>query len=1165
MHYQVHVFGTGEDHTFKSIPALLKFMNANRGKKKGTKGRPARNVGPKSLKKIFAGNGVFENTMRITKVTKKGKETSSPAAEPAAASIPPSEMVQGEKPLPFKVRRSKKKMVNEEKKYDTVVAPDTVVEKVKGNVSATSTSGRSVILPSPSKSTSPRKRNVSRLAQGRLKKKIVGLITSFRDGKIKDKQTLKMNLQSILKSFRSTSPHSKAVALLKAADSLDMNMRDLLRQLRRGFGHDDGSVSTTASSKSDRKPKPDLPTPKVEQVSVDVKPDVAESKITGDDDIDMDEEDKRTIVPIEVKSTDEDAQPYTDLPDNISELTDDASYQSDLFEFDDQLSSAILATVSSVSTPSGNREDIRRLDEEIEQRLRNVEDAVQRQQTAEFELEEIRRRREAMGQRSIVSPSISSMSQSERSRLSSPQTFSDAMMSLDASSASSIPPSELAQSVQNDLESIISSPSSAISRVSASDDSYFIDIIQTIQTAQQEADNAYAQAVADAFAESDLPQARPIDTVGGPASGTTSLQIPTRPMGYEELSNMLNLPLAMVSDPARIDPTGEDNTLEMTQIEPSVVNVDPAEGGPPVRMLEGDARNQRRLEAMFDPDMEELVQSEGLEAQRTWDEAMQERDLAAEDVPIVQDQGRVRPTVEERRAAQRTEFPIEANDQPAEEDRAIRDMLRVYDERLQDPNGSVNYDTIAAMEFMRTWLNSRGPRTNTATPNLYHYDRVRRNIQQGVPINSGVPFALRAAQMASLEGNILMAIQRSPYLSDRDEPQIRRFVGRGVDTNEKDGSPDAIPVTTMGKDDPAMEPVEPTMADLYPLPETSLMALGRNNPEDYYTLRVGLTTVKTLPEFLKLCRDFSLRTFRRSQVADVMSNNLLEVYQANRTNPEQYFKYVIHVLFYILKYKLKLPVNELRKIETALAQASRRFAGAPMEVEDNVVVSHIRLMVNEALGRNLQDEPLVSDELLRGAGQLDSIEAGLTTLRRTTDNMQLEKVKVAQRRMHRSHRRGQVLYEPGKSNLWTQTRLAPFKAPLDPEMRRPQLTQARQLQRVTRVPRISTVKVGAPEQVSVPQTTLQDVAVARQTQNLAEGRSPFDNGEVPGPNFQELINRAFMNRPDYIRPPMQGRGADNQASLRRRRGITLFTDDTSERRAHKRLRSSFTLNMYNER
>lgn len=172
--------------------------------------------------------------------------------------------------------------------------------------------------------------------------------------------------------------------------------------------------------------------------------------------------------------------------------------------------------------------------------------------------------------------------------------------------------------------------------------------------------------------------------------------------------------------------------------------------------------------------------------------------------------------------------------------------------------------------------------------------------------------------------------------------------------------------------------------------------------------------------------------------------------------------------------------------------------------------------------------------------------------------------------MHRPKRRGHVLFEPSKSNLYTQMRLAPFKTPIDPELRRPMQDYKAPVTSVRPVPRISRINPQAPAKSAIPQQQLdrnREILEAQRS-NLERGRNPFTQNAEAGEaraaaGFRNLINLAY-NQPQ-ARPLFEGRGAVDQASMRTRRGITLFSDDAQERRAHKRLRSSFTLNMYKER
>ena len=86
-------------------------------------------------------------------------------------------------------------------------------------------------------------------------------------------------------------------------------------------------------------------------------------------------------------------------------------------------------------------------------------------------------------------------------------------------------------------------------------------------------------------------------------------------------------------------------------------------------------------------------------------------------------------------------------------------------------------------------------------------------------------------------------------------------------------------------------------------------------------------------------------------------------------------------------------------------------------------------------------------------------------------------------------------------------------------------------------------------------------SLEQQAKNLAAGRSPFHV-----PDTREIINRRMLapGRPAETAQQTGNGAAVPSSSLRRRRGITLFTNETHERRAHKRLRKSFTLDMSSE-
>lgn len=437
----------------------------------------------------------------------------------------------------------------------------------------------------------------------------------------------------------------------------------------------------------------------------------------------------------------------------------------------------------------------------------------------------------------------------------------------------------------------------------------------------------------------------------------------------------------------------------------------------------------------------------------------------------------------------------------------------------------------------------------------------------------------------------IVGMSGSGMCGGADEDAMDQDAGDTSDSMEADAVEDAMPM-----DAPMVSPDEPDYEKLYPLNVSALQNLGNNAIKDYHDLRIMLNTVKDVPTFLNTLRSFSIKAFKRPQVSNALQASIVEVAGSYAGEPQMYAKYIVHLAYFILKNKIKLNADELLKIQMGLSQKYQQFFGMQGEVEDNSITSHIRLMVNEAAGASISDEPMVQQELIQGAGQLDSVEMGLKEIVRTTDNMQAEQEVVARRRMHKSKRRGMVLFEPGKSNLSTQARLAPFKTPIDPELRRPISEHLAPTQRVTRTPRVSVVTPGAPQRVSVPQVppvlTGDERPVAftgvdgaekdlKRAQNLnTRNKITTELARILGTDGVRLTQEDGLGQmiPGQEQPvegppgeeevkegdDMSGSGAMNQTELRRRRGITLFNNDAHERRAHKRLRASFTLNMFNE-
>ena len=448
---------------------------------------------------------------------------------------------------------------------------------------------------------------------------------------------------------------------------------------------------------------------------------------------------------------------------------------------------------------------------------------------------------------------------------------------------------------------------------------------------------------------------------------------------------------------------------------------------------------------------------------------------------------------------------------------------------LDDLQDDLDGITVAAEKLQASLLTSNAYRTLTP--------------EEVAAIDAGLP---------TTEGNGAMRVGGAPRLDetqdlDQDET-MQEEAPQGDEANE----PMMIPELPLNPDEPNLE-------ELYPLSATNLENLGRNTVSNYHDLRKMLNSVQDVPTFLKTLREFGMKCFNRIHISNTLQAQLLEVAQAFRTEPAMYAKYIVHFAYFILKHKVNLKSSELRKVEMGLATKFQQFFGVRGEVEDNSITSHIRLMVNEAAGATVDMEPMVQQELVRGAGALDSLEAEMKTLTRTTDNMLMEKEVVARRRMHKSKRRGMVLYEPGKSNLSTQARLAPFKTPIDPELRRPLTEHRAPSQRVTSVPRISYVQPNRPQRVTIPQKVPTLVGDERPESFSRNGaRQDLDRSDILN-NTRNILNA------NLSQGAMYGRGsAVDQANLKRRTGITLYSDDKHERRAHKRLRASFTLNMWNE-
>lgn len=378
----------------------------------------------------------------------------------------------------------------------------------------------------------------------------------------------------------------------------------------------------------------------------------------------------------------------------------------------------------------------------------------------------------------------------------------------------------------------------------------------------------------------------------------------------------------------------------------------------------------------------------------------------------------------------------------------------------------------------------------------------------------------------------------------------------------------------------------------------NISQLGENSPEDYYMLRTRMATPMELTGYAPMVREFALNMLVKPRAKAMVENMLIEVAASNQGESSLYVKYLNHLLFFLFKNFMKLPKHELGEIENDISNKYAEFFGVRGEAEDNTITSHIRMIVNEGIQKSLSTEPDVQDQLLQGAGALDFLkewEKGFTSVVRSTEGQEIEKELVARQRMARSRRRGHVLFDTSGSNNVRKAKYEPFKTPIDPALRRPDLDYKAPVSYTRRTPRIAVRQVGGPKRVQVPVTTMISMGDQRKPLEIPARRPSIPAGTNPdgsarneegerdwGPGEAEAWYRneaakldlkkskerpwrELMNMQALRRRGLSGSGAVQGSGLRRRRGIALYADEGPERQAHKRLRKAFTLSMYNEK
>lgn len=1219
--YKVHVFGSGETHDFPNQPALLKFINKNRSKKRN--GATRRNFGVKGLKKLLEGNGVFENTFRISKVTRGDKETTSVQKSAPVASATNSVSPNFEKPLPFKVRAKKKKAGNETSS-EVMVAPKVVKDVQKGNAPPPAGLSHTSSIPDAGVQSAPekKKRSISRkqvklMAVGRAVGKLK-TVYKARTGTKKLSTLDQGNMYDALrKSFKGLGPKELALALLKAALASGTTPNNIAENVL--ADNLPGPMDVDATGPSEPKPDPGMQT-KNEEDDEEFYDAVGEEEVPMDIDA-MGPDYERMM-----------AEQARGFAQRTEEMTRQIKFLKEQLEAAKrELEAAGNAIGVQRANAQADVEKLRAVIKNLEAKLESVSGELKKEKAATVEAErkfaeqkmmtesvegelrqeqltsqQLRQRvQELTGELQTLNASGSDL----RKKLNTMQRYaeiqeeqyrvekdtyirdlSDVYKKVKRQDLTIRKKEEAIRRLEDKHEDILKRYSDMHQETLDKKLDIQSELENRIRALEQANTTLQALQQESAQAAMGAAQARDVNQQEIEALRKQA-QKATQTIG--ELRN------ALAKSEARANELQEEivqSTIRFNETREMLEAM--------VRTAAGKITQQK--DTVTDEELEKkgLIVGNPLRKSRTpREEQLGDLDLrtgkltppgltkqSPPNLPVLKHLSPYKGSITQEELREHRQKGVEELRKGKRGDimakRRESTLAAAEDVKMQEPNlpypkdvkppappepsvePPVDLDVPESLgeaseddkitRFIDRVYNEVVPASYKARVPMKKQQSdlavMRQNLINKVKLNSGTGIKFYPNRQISV-----LTIAQEVF-----EAPDRVIIGSGADDDDEDEDDDS-------KDKEGDEEMEDPLLQyeaMYPLSMHNRANLGQNSLQNYYDLRIGIPTATDPPTFLGLVRSFAIKLFKKVHVAEAVQHFLMEVDQANKTEPQMYAKHVVHLLYYLLKHKVGLSSTELVKVESELSAKYQEFFGQVGQVEDHAITSHIRLVVNEALGKTLQDEPLIQEELIRGAGQLDSIEAGYQTLIRTTDNAQAEQEVVAKRRMHRVHRRGQVLYEPGKSNLAVQARLGQFKAELDPEMRRPIQEYKAPLQQVVSVPRVA-IDASRIPRTDVPDRPLGPQIASRESQlkNLAEGRNPFDVRE------EDVDERLMINRmalEAQARARMQGRGMQGagaampQAGLRRRRGITLFTDDTRERRAHKRLRASFTLNMFAE-
>lgn len=1148
MYYIVHDFDSNEDHELRSIPAVLAFLNANRKNKK------KRNLGAKGFKAIMCGNGVFENQFKITKIM--GKNAGKPSSKqvnltpPSEASLPVPPM--SDKPLPFKTRRAQKakkgkapiKEMLQTEDTDVVMAePETapIAKLTKGTSDPEGVKSNPVLTPQEKKKKILSPLQKRKMRNGRAARKFKMFLERRMEAKgAFNLDRVKANVQALNREVANMSAQDLVLMLIRVAKDMNTSIQGVLERLT-------GSVSHPAIRSQENVQVTNLPP-------------------------------TRTIPPRSPE--------YNAL---LSSLTQRASMQNNPARSDETpmqendgsvapLVSALTNTFVAAVSNQGAPINVPGTDLENQFRMEDTDAASRPFSETQQQLQQILKFRPPLDDDAVFEDAEGppeTQTQDPQTQTQAPQIVTPdegptqaqiqarqgvlaqlnriSQDALDRAAVESKEEEE--QESKEDRHSRPSLPSSLTQQIQAGlqnlkrkaeEDRPPLpsSLMQQIQTGRQNLKRAAEDTGTSSQTSSKSPLQEAMDKRREALASTQIYDLRLEPKFGEDVTQDMFLDAAF-EKLVELGELPKNNLPELMEYKEQIkTNIKYA--------------NPSQLKAVS---FWRLVHGK--------DDIFPHPNKAAK-------------TLNQIFAKNRSDA-IDAFGEDAAK-RAIK-MLGSGPEDEHPPADETNLQA-EALNRLNAILRSEGKRTVSMDEPLSVL---------GPRIVREVAFLLNAndVEVGTSDATVEDYINMNVRLAQQQQ-------GNGPGDEDDDANPtsgkvqEVLGSATENQLDPELMP-----QIAHELNSFNISQLGENSPEDYYMLRTRMATPMELTGYAPMVREFALNMLVKPRAKAMVENMLVEVAASNKGESSLYVKYLNHLLFFLFKNFMKLPKHELGEIENDISNKYAEFFGVRGEAEDNTITSHIRMIVNEGTQKSLSTEPDVQDQLLQGAGALDFLrewEKGFTSVVRSTEGQEIEKELVARQRMARSRRRGHVLFDTSGSNNVRKAKYEPFKTPIDPALRRPDLDYKSPVSYTRRTPRIAVRQIGGPKRVQVPVTTMISMGDQRKPLEVPARRpgvpavmnpdGSVRTAEVPPRDWEpgeaeawyrneaakldlkkstERPWRELMNMQALRRRGLSGSGAVQGSGLRRRRGIALYADEGPERQAHKRLRKAFTLSMYNEK